>query len=281
MVSHAANPTVQLLEGGFVRVYFSTRDSKKRSHIGAAIFDLVPKPQLLDLSPEPLVAPGATGLFDDSGVSMGCIVSKEETLLLYYVGWNLGTTVPWRNSIGLAISTDGAKTFKKRSLAPIMDRSSVDPYSLSYPWVLAGPETWRMWYGSNLRWGASERDMDHVIKYAESDDGVNWRREGEISIPLSREGEYAIARPCVMCDNGVFRMWFAHRGDHYRLGYAESPDGSTWNRDLRADLPEISSNGWDSQMVTYPCVFDWKGARYMLYNGNGYGRSGFGIALLA
>ena len=31
-------------------------------------------------------------------------------------------------------------------------------------------------------------------------------------------------------------------------------------------------------MVCYPCVFDWAGETWMLYNGNGYGRTGFGLA---
>jgi hypothetical protein len=33
-------------------------------------------------------------------------------------------------------------------------------------------------------------------------------------------------------------------------------------------------------MIEYPFVFDHGGARYMLYNGNGYGRSGVGLAVL-
>jgi hypothetical protein len=43
---------------------------------------------------------------------------------------------------------------------------------------------------------------------------------------------------------------------------------------------DVSEEGWDSEMMCYPYVFDHKGERYMLYNGNGYGKSGFGIAKL-
>ena len=121
--------------------------------------------------------------------------------------------------------------------------------------------------------------MDHVIKYAESDDGISWRREGKVAIPLSGPGEFALARPCVLENEGRYRMWFTHRGDRYRIGCARSADGVGWTRDAAPDVPEASPTGWDSEMVTYPCVFDLGGARYMLYNGNGYGRTGFGIAL--
>jgi hypothetical protein len=279
MASHASNPTAELLGDGRLRVYFSTRDKLNRSHVAAAVFELSPRPNLVHLEPAPLVEPGPPGSFDDSGASMGCMAVSGARLHLYYLGWNLGVTVPWRNSIGLAVSSDGGRSFEKASPAPVMDRNAVDPYSISYPWVLREKRLWRMWYGSNLRWGSNQRDMDHVIKYAESEDGLSWRREGKVAIPLTGPGEFALARPCVLESEGRYRMWFTHRGDRYRLGCARSSDGISWTRDPSPDVPEASPSGWDSEMVTYPCVFELGGARYMLYNGNGYGRTGFGIAV--
>jgi hypothetical protein len=74
-------------------------------------------------------------------------------------------------------------------------------------------------------------------------------------------------------------MWFCARGDSYRLGYAESADGLAWERhDERAGL-EPSDEGWDSEMIAYPCVFDRHGERYLFYNGNGYGETGIGYAI--
>ena len=280
MLSHAATPAAEPLAGGRVRIYFSTRDAQNRSHIAAAVFELQPVPRLLDLATEPLVTPGPVGTFDDSGTSMGCLVASDGALWLYYLGWNLAVTVPWRNSIGLAVSRDGGLSFTKHSPAPIMDRHTVDPYSLSYPWVLRDGPRWRMWYGSNLRWGGTERDMDHVLKYAESPDGRQWERDGLRLLPHAEPGEYAHARPCVIRDPEGYRLWFAHRGEQYQLGYAESPDGRTWHRnDSAGALTAGASGDWDSEMVTYPCVFDADGARYLLYNGNAYGRTGFGLAV--
>jgi hypothetical protein len=40
----------------------------------------------------------------------------------------------------------------------------------------------------------------------------------------------------------------------------------------------VSDSGWDSEMVCYPYVFKHNDNIYMLYNGNRYGLSGFGIA---
>ena len=281
MQTHAANPTAEPLAGGRVRIYFSTRDALNRSHIAAAVFELQPTPRLLELSAEPLIAPGPTGSFDDSGTSMGSLVVADGALRLYYLGWNLGVTVPWRNSIGLAVSRDGGRTFVKQSAAPVMDRHAVDPFSLSYPWVRRDGPRWQMWYGSNLRWGGTERDMDHVLKYAESADGLQWQRDGRPILPHNGPGEYAHARPCVIRDSDRYRLWFTQRGDRYRLGYAESADGRQWQRDDNAGAIAPGPAGeWDSEMVTYPCVFDSDGARYLLYNGNAYGRTGFGLAVL-
>ena len=78
-------------------------------------------------------------------------------------------------------------------------------------------------------------------------------------------------------------MWFSCRsgkGETYRIGYADSPDGIAWTRRDGAAGIDISASGWDSEMIEYPFVFDHKGERYMLYNGNGYGKTGFGLAVL-
>ena len=140
-----------------------------------------------------------------------------------------------------------------------------------------------MWYVSCVGWDSRPEGPRHryLIKYAESDDGLQWRRDGRVVLPLAGPDEYAISRPWVIRDADAYRMWFSSRGDEYRLGYAESADGLTWRRnDLGAQL-EPAAEGWDSEMIAYPCVFDRGGERWLLYNGNGYGRSGVGLATAA
>jgi hypothetical protein len=281
MVSHAANPVAEHLDGDRFRMYFSCRDRAKRSNVGFVEIDLRNPRRILRLSEEPVLRPGAIGSYDDSGISLGCLVTLESgDRRLYYMGWNLCRTVPWRNSIGLACSESSGLSFRQCAPAPILDRSAVDPFSLSYPWVLRQGERWRMWYGSNTAWGASTTDSMHVLKHAESADGVHFTRDGRAVLDLSRPDEYALTRPCVLVDGGRYRMWFSHRGEAYRIGYAESDDGICWQR--RDDEVGIapSSSDWDSDMIEYPCVFDHEGDRYLLYNGNDYGGSGFGLAVL-
>lgn len=279
MQSHAANPVAEHLEDDHFRIYFSCRDRDNRASIGHLTIDIRRPLDILELSSDPAVSPGEAGAFDDSGTSMGCIVQDGTRTLLYYLGWNLGVTVPWRNSIGLAVR-DAAGAFRRFSRAPVLDRNPTDPFSISYPFVMHEGDRWRMWYGSNLKWGSRQEDMQHLLKYAESEDGTHWKPSGEVSVNFARPGEYAMSKPSVIRENGMYRMWYSYRGAAYRIGYAESADGIHFERRDELAGISVSDTGWDCESVEYPHVFDHAGQRYMLYNGNRYGLTGIGLALL-
>jgi hypothetical protein len=280
MLTHAANPVAEWRHGDVFRVYFSSRDKDRRAHICYVDIDLRKPQEILAISGQPVIAPGQIGTFDDSGTSMGCLVFHEGRRYLYYLGWNLGVTVPWRNSIGLAVSNGPDEPFERVSLAPVLDRNRADPFSISYPWVLVEDGKWRIWYGSNLSWGTRQEEMNHLFKYAESSDGVHWNPEGVIALHFKDSSEYAMSKPTVLRDADMYRMWYSFRGAAYRIGYAESPDGVVWTRlDEQAGIAPAES-GWDADTVCYPCVFDHDGQRYMLYNGSRYGDTGFGLAVL-
>ncbi len=284
MYSHAANPFVEKLSESVIRVYFTCRNKANQSHIGFVDLDVDNEFRIIRVSSEPLIQPGPIGSFDDSGTAMGCLVDVNGKKFLYYLGWNLKVTVPWLNTIGLAIWNEPMQKFLKYSLAPIMDRSHEDPFTISYPSILKENGVYRMWYGSNLKWGADQSEMNHIIKYAESKDGILWKRSNKIVVNLQHKNEYALSKPFVLKDVSTYRMWYSFRAKvdivNYRIGYAESIDGIKWKR-MDEDVGiDVSKEGWDSEMICYPCIFDCKGKRYMLYNGNGYGKSGFGLAIL-
>jgi predicted GH43/DUF377 family glycosyl hydrolase len=279
MRSHAANPVADPLGGDLFRIYFSTRDDLNRSYVAFVDVDLGDPLTIVREATEPVLAPGELAMFDDSGVSIGCVVTIGARKYLYYMGWHLTVTVPWQNSIGLAISDGPDQPFRRISRFPIVELNDIDPYTISYPWVAVENGRFRMWYGSNTQWGAHKTDMRHLIKYAESSDGIHWERAGSVAIDFKDPSEYAICKPCVVRDPDRFRMWFCSRGEAYRIQYAESDDGLTWVRSPQAGI-DVSSDGWDAEMIEYPSVFDHGGARYMLYTGNAYGRTGFGLAVL-
>ena len=280
MRTHAANPTAELLGGRRVRVYFSSRDDANRSSIAFVELDVDKPSKVLRESDQPVLSPGAKGKFDDSGASIGCIVPVDGKRYLYYMGWHLTVDVPWQNAIGLAISDSADGPFTKTSSEPIIALDDLDPHTISYPWVRREGDRFRMWYGSNVAWGSRKEDMRHVIKYAESSDGIRWKRENVVAIDFDSADEYAICRPAVMKDGPLYRMWFCARGAAYRIKYAESRDAKTWSRKDDDAGIDVSPSGWDSEMIEYPNVFDLDGQRYMLYAGNAFGKTGFGLAAL-
>lgn len=279
--SHAAVPIAEHVEGDVFKIYFSSRDQDNKSFTGYLLIDIKQPQEIIDLSRTPVLSPGDLGLFDDSGAMASWLVRHHNKRFLYYIGWNLGVTVPFRNSIGLAVSENGER-FNKYADGPILDRTMTEPHFVASCCVLPDEDKWRMWYLSCDAWQATNTKPQHRyhIKYAESSDGVFWRREGVVAIDYSYELEHAISRPSVVRDTDCWKMWFSHRGVSYRIGYAESDDGIHWKRQDRNCGIDVSATGWDSEMICYPFVFDHAGARYMLYNGNGYGKTGFGLAVL-
>jgi hypothetical protein len=278
--THAALPVAVPAGGGRHRIYFSSRDDANRSHIGHATLSLDDPSRGQEFAPAPVLSPGPAGAFDDAGVTTSCLVTHGGRQFLYYTGWALGVSVPFYLHAGLAISDDGGQTFQKESAAPLLDRGVHDPFLTASPWVLIDGGRWRMWYVSGTEWetaGSGVRHRYH-IKYAESDDGVAWRRDGRVCVDYVSPEEYAFGRPCVVKDASTYRMWYSVRGEAYRLGYAESGDGLSWSRRDTESVVEPSPSGWDAEMVTYPQVVDDGDHRYLLYNGNGYGRTGIGLA---
>jgi hypothetical protein len=276
MHSHASNPTPVHLQGDVYRIFFSARAEDKRSRVGYIDFDIVSR-KIESISRDPVIVPGEKGYFDDSGISCGCIVKDDnDGYLFYYIGWNLAVTVPFHNSIGLATGST-LDLFHKSSPVPILDRSLSDPLSISYPWVIREGDCWRMWYGSHLSWRTEQYEMVHVLKHAISDDGRKWTPAGPIAID-KLDDEFAFSRPCVIYEDGRYKMWFSVRGEQYSIGYAESDDGLRWERSQL----QIggSGSGWDSESSSYAVVFDHAGTRYAVYCGNRYGATGFGLAVL-
>ena len=281
MRSHAAVPIAEHIDGDLFKIYFSSRNERNQSITGFVILDITKPGEILEISPDPVIAPGKLGEFDDSGAMATWLARRGDQRWLYYIGWNLGITVPFRNSIGLSISENGGE-FVRQFAGPIVDRTMTEPHFVASCCVIPGIDKWRMWYLSCTGWQVSAGKAEHRyhIKYAESHDGINWDRDGTIAIDYANDGEYAISRPSVIHDEDCWKMWFSHRGSAYRIGYAESYDGINWTR-LDGDcIIDVSVSGWDSEMIEYPYVFDHLGSRYMLYNGNEYGMTGFGLAVL-
>jgi hypothetical protein len=281
LISHAANPLALHLVGDVFRIFYSGRDERNRSSVGAVDVDIVRRMVIRDHN-RPFFEHGAEGSFFASGVSIGgCYEAKGKTYMLF-MGWQTPPGGHWRGDIGrLLVGDDLELALDGRVILRPSDQA--DSISHSYPWVAASSTRgFTMWYGSTMTWDAGNGEMLHVIKSASSVDGEAWTRDG-IAVPYEVGVAQAFSRPTVLQDDGKqFEMWFSVRGNagsNYRIGYAKSPDGKVWELALEEAGIGVSPDGWDSDMIEYPFVFRHGGRNYMLYNGNGYGRTGFGLAV--
>ena len=284
--SHAQVPTALVLED-VVRVFISTRNAAGKSLCYAVDLDKNDPRKVVARHPESCLGFGKPGTFDDDGVMPSYALQKDGKTYLYYSGWNQRLTVPYHNSMGVAVSDDNGLHFRKLFEGPIMDRTATEPYVAVTPTILFDDGLWKMWYVSGTSWLKVDGKYEplYVIKYAESQDGYNFTRYPEHCLVSKFETE-AFSRPCVIKEDGIFKMWFCSRASQdyrngagsYRIRYAESADGRIWTRYDEDGIPP-SLEGWDSLMTCYPFIFEATGTKYMLYNGNRFGTTGFGLAI--
>ncbi len=281
--SHLQNPFPEHLEGSRYKIHIAGRDESNQARGGWIEIDLNDLSQPCSYSATPTLDLGALGCFDDCGVMPGSIVTQDGTQYMYYTGWSRAGKTPFTFYIGLATSTDNGESFQRVSQAPVLGRTHTDPLMNAAPWVVVEENIWKMWYVSATKWVQEAESLKHYyhIRYAESENGIDWNTDGTICIDFAGD-EYAIARPVVTRLGNTYTMWYCYRGGDrtYSTGYAESADGKSWQRrDQLAGLTP-SDSGWDSEMICYPCPLSYSGSQYLLYNGNEYGKDGFGVARL-
>jgi len=293
MHSHAQNPSVLVLPDR-VRVYFNCRAAKgpDGNTSASATFvdvDRADPGKVIAVHDRPVLSLGDLGTFDQFGVMIGNVVAVGAEVWAYYVGWSRCLGVPYNHAIGLGISHDGGVTFSRFAQGPIISRSPAEPFIQNSPFVAVIDGQFHMWYSSGTRWidrGAGIESV-YVLMHATSHDGVSWDREGSPCVPYRVDDECQ-TNPSVLRVGSRFHMWFCYRhgldfrnpARGYRIGHAWSDDLRSWVRDDEAGELSPSVEGWDSEMVCYPCVFELDGRTLMFYSGNYFGRDGFGYAVL-
>lgn len=279
-----------------VRVYFSTREcdstGKYLSHIAFVDFDRAME-NILGLSNQPVITLGGLGCFDEHGIFPINVLRDGDRVLAYTTGWNRRVSVSADAAIGLAISNDNGVTFERYGNGPVMAAALHEPFLVGDAFVAKYAEVYHMWYIFGVRWtqpsGEEQPDRVYKIAHATSRDGIEWKRDSRLLITDKRDADECQALPTVIKLGTRYHMYFCHRAVHgfreqsdkaYRIGYAYSDDLVNWHRDDEAAGIDVSAEGWDSQMQCYPHVFSCEEKIYMLYNGNEFGRHGFGLAEL-
>ena len=292
-VSHAQSPQVLSLENGF-RCYFSTRmqasNGKFTSHVAYA--EYTDNFEYVKTSEHQIISLGKLGCYDEHGIFPFHVLPVKDKVYGYISGWTRRTSVSVDTGVGLAISHDGGQTFERCGEGPILTASLHEPFLVGDPFVIQAKGCFEMWYIYGTEWlnpeGEGEAERVYKIGHAASDDGVTWQKSHQQVIPDSI-GDECQALPSVAYYGGCYHMVFCFRnpfgfrkekGKGYRLGYAFSTDLKTWTREDEALNLSFSAGEWDSNMQCYPHLCVLKEKLCLFYNGNDFGKNGFGMAVL-
>lgn len=295
-VGFAQSPQALVFDD-FVRIYFSTREREEHSakFISRVCYVDMDKSlrEVLRISPEPVLAPAELGTFDEHGIFPCNVLRHDGKIMAWTTGWNRRVSVSVDTAIGLAVSTDNGEHFTRIGTGPVMGPSLHEPHLVGDAFVIHTRERFHMWYifgtGWKKRTPDSVPDRIYKIAHAESDDGIHWQRDSQQIIPSVLGEDECQALPTVIEINGRHHMVFCFRecfdfrtgqGRGYRLGYAWSDDLHHWHRDDSQMASLASVDDWDSEMQCYPHLFRCDEKVYLLYNGNAFGKAGFGLAEL-
>lgn len=281
----------------FIRIYFSTRkkdgNGKFLSHIAFVDMDKNLE-KVLSISSNPVIELGNLGSFDEHGIFPINPLRIGEKIYAYTCGWSRRVSVEVETSVGLAISNNHGISFEKYGTGPILSSSLKEPFLVGDGFVQNYEGIFYMWYIFGTRWKkATETELAariYKIGVARSADGINWQKdEGRQIISDKLNEDECQALPTVVKVGDQWIMFFCYRqatdfrknpARAYRLGYAYSFDLKTWTRDDENSGIDVSEDDWDSEMMCYPHLFQNDGKTYLLYNGNYFGKYGFGLAEL-
>jgi hypothetical protein len=293
MHSYAQTPSALIFEN-HIRIYFCTRPVPVKGQFTSLIgFIDVSKSNPMDVirvSQNPVLKLGAKGCFDEFGTNPVSVIRHGDTIRAYYAGWTRCESVPFNAAIGMAISRDEGHSFERMGPGPVLSYCPDEPYVIGSPKIRCFNDCWYLYYAAGRKWIKAEGRSEPVyrIRSAISSNGIEWKKTGADLIETILGEDECQASADIIYYQGKYHMFFSYRQAlnfknkerGYRIGYAHSNDLIEWHRNDELAGINISDEGWDSEMVSYPNVFVNDGNLFMLYQGNEVGRHGFGLAIL-
>jgi predicted GH43/DUF377 family glycosyl hydrolase len=279
----AGQPTPLLLDDETIRVFVGFRDDDGVTRLGYVDVRANDPARILRVSERPVFDVGRGGMFDDNGVILGDVVRTDRGLRLYYVGFQLVAKAKFLAFSGIATSADNGETFIRQSEAPVLDRADEGLYIRAIHTAIRENDRWKIWYAAGSSWEtiAGTPYPNYHIRYLESSNGIDFPVEGKICV-TTQGREYRIGRPRVYRTDFGYEMFYTKGtlDGEYLPGYAQSNDGINWERmDDQVGLG-VSAEGWDSRALSYISLLSRKDRTYAFFNGNDFGRDGFGYAVL-
>lgn len=290
----AQAPAVLIFEN-FLRIYFSCRplaDENGQYVSYSAYVDVNRKNlfEIIQVSETPILKLGELGMFDEFGTYPVSVIRYNNEVRAYYAGWTRCESVPFNVAIGYGVSNNDGKTFEKIGHGPTLSYSVDEPFVVSGPKIRRFNNKFYLFYIAGKKWirDGGKPEPVYKIRMAISDDGLNWTKENRDLIINKVEENEAQASPDVFYYEGKYHMFFCYRHSTgyrgkekgYRIGYASSTDLLNWQRDDAKAGIDVSEEGWDSEMISYPHVFELDNEMFMFYLGNQVGKYGFGLAKL-
>jgi len=291
-ISHAQSPQAVVFDD-FVRVYFTSRvkDSEKTFLSIPQFVDFsMDFENIINYSNKEIIQRGKLGCFDEHGIFPFSPSFVKGNLCAYTSGWTRRVSVDVDGGIGFAVSNDNGVSFTRLADGPILSASLFEPFLVMDPFVREFNNLYYMFYIRGVKWSdTNPPERVYKISYATSSDGIDWSKANKLIIQDALGVNECQALPTVIELNGIYHMYFCYReqvgfrteaGKGYRIGYAHSSDLENWTRNDSLSGLTLSSSDFDSQMMCYPNIFMVGKNLYLLYNGNNFGKEGFGLAIL-
>lgn len=283
--SHAYIPT-PVAFGDYIRVFVSFWDKNQIGRVGWVDVDIEDPTKVLWVSDKPSLDIGSYGQFDCKGVTPMSCINVKGSLYMLYTGWGNHKDYPYTLLTGLAVSEDNGLTFTRSFKSPLLEPVVDEETIRTAAWVHYEEEIdeYWIWYVGGDEWFYADNKLTptydlRLVRSTNLFDFSHQKGALVMSADITRN-EYAIGRPCVIKENGLYHLYYSSRryNHGYRLGYATSTNGYEWDRRDEELGISLSQIGWDSQMQCFSYVLPTKYGTYLFYNGNEHGKAGFGVA---
>jgi hypothetical protein len=178
--------------------------------------------------------------FDAGGIERPMvIIDGTNSYKMYYTGKGIVSGVP-ETRILYGFSSDGINWTADHDtpLINVGGTGAFDEKHTGFCWVIKNGSTYKMWYSGNNN--TAPDGPGWQVGYAESSDGTTWVKYGSNPVlPKGSGGQWdeaGVGAPTVIwdSDSNLYKMWYVgwNAAEQYGIGYATSPDGTTWTKPL-------------------------------------------------